>query len=208
MYQLPIEYKSSICEIKTMQNKLLSTGIISAIESEYVEISGKTGAMPLLPFREEVKLSIFNHRYGLRVLSALVFVSDPKFIRFFEAQSILDYERRNFFRMETNINAEIQLFRDSDSKVPQPNNKVVVCNLSLGGALIKTKLELKEEEGLQLHILINGKMCIFTCIVHSAEYQDSGTWLCRCEFREYSDRQSDILCAYLFERQRIYLKSL
>lgn len=208
MYQLPLEYKLSICEIKTLQNKLLSTGVISAIEPEYVEISGKTGAIPILPFREEVKLSIFNHKYGLRVLSALVYVSNPKFIRLFETQSILDYERRNFFRMETNISAEIQLFRNSDSKNSSSNHKVVVCNLSLGGTLIQTKLELKEEKVFQLHIPINGKMCIFTCVVHSAEAQNSGTWLCRCEFREYSDRQSDILCAYLFERQRIYLKNL
>lgn len=208
MYQLPIEYKSSVCEIKTLQNELLSTGIISAIEPEYLEISGKTGIMPLLRFRDEVKLSIFNPKYGFRVLNALVYISNRKFIRVFDAQTILDYERRNFFRMDTNINAEILLFRGSDSEDSLPKEKVVVCNLSLGGAKILTKQELREEELLQLHLPINDINCIFTCRVHRVEVKDSNTWLCGCEFFEYSDKQSNTLCSYLFQCQRIYLKNL
>lgn len=208
MYQLPIEYKSSVCEIKTLQNELLSTGIISAIDPEYLEISGRTGIMPLLKFRDEIKLSIFNHKYGFRVLNALVYISNRKFMRVFDTQSILDYERRNFFRVDTHINAEILLFRGKDLKDSVPKESVVVCNLSLGGAKLLTKIELEEDEIFQLHLPINGKDCVFTCRVHRVESKNPGTWLCSCEFLEYSDKQSDVLCAYLFQCQRVYLKNL
>lgn len=208
MYQLPIEYKSSVCEIKTLQNELLSTGIISAIDPEYLEISGKTGVMPLLRFRDEVKLSIFNHKYGFRVLNALVYISNRKFMRVFDTQSILDYERRNFFRVDTTINAEIQLFREPDLEDAVPKEKVVVSNLSLGGAMILTTLELEEDEVLQLHLPIDDKECVFTCKVHRVQSKTSSTWLCGCEFLEYSDKQSNTLCAFLFQCQRIYLKNL
>lgn len=208
MYQLPIEYKSSVCEVKTLQNELLSTGIISAIEPEYLEISGKTGIMPLLRFRDEVKLSIFNPKYGFRVLNALVYISNRKFMRVFDAQTVLDYERRNFFRMDTNLPAEILLFRESSLEDTLPKEEVIVSNLSLGGAKLLTKLELKEGELLQLHLLIDNISCVFTCRVHRVEVRDDYTWLCGCEFLEYSDRQSNTLCSYLFQCQRTYLKNL
>lgn len=208
MYQLPIEYKSSICEIKTLQNELLSTGVITAIDPEYVEISGKTGVMPLLRFRDEVKLSVFNHKYGFRVLSALVYISNRKFVRVFDTQSIMDYERRNFFRVDTKIFAEIQLLREPDTKEPIPKQKAVVCNLSLGGVLLLTKIELKEDEIIQLYLPINDMNCIFTCRVHRVEQEKPDHWSCSCEFFEYSDKQSNILCVYLFQCQRNYLNKL
>lgn len=208
MYQLPPEYKSSVCEIKTMQNELLSTGVITSITSEYLEISERTGSMPILRFRDEVKLSIFNHKYGFRVLSGLVYISNRKFLRVFDTSNILDYERRNFFRVDTDINAEVMLFRESADNEPLPREKIRIRNLSLGGAMIQTITELESGEVFQLHLPINNKSCVFTCRVHRSYPKDNNYWVCGCEFLEYSESQSDILCAYLFQCQRMYLEKL
>lgn len=206
MYQLPFEYNSSVCEIKTMTNELLATGVISQITPEFVEITGRTGAMPTLSYRDEIKLSIFNHQHGFRVLTGMVYISNRKFMRVFEITNILDYERRNFFRLDTSLNAKVILFKADDPDSELPKVPVIVNNLSLGGALLQTTFELEPEEMIQLHLPINGKTCVFTCRIHRVDQKDSDSWMCGCEFLDYSDAQSDVLCSYLFQCQREYLK--
>ena len=45
MLPIPQEYKSSICEIKTLENELIAAGIIREITDEYIEITAKSGTM-------------------------------------------------------------------------------------------------------------------------------------------------------------------
>lgn len=109
---IPAEYVSSICEVKTMDNVLVATGMIDEIAEDYMEISVKSGKMVGTSFGAEVKINIFNSKMGFRVLAGKVYTSSRDFIRVVEVISILDYERRHFFRVDMDLRAQICVRRD------------------------------------------------------------------------------------------------
>lgn len=208
MTTFPPEYLTSVCEIKSMSNDLLATGVINSITSEYIEIVSHTGTMPILRFKTEVKLSIFNHKLGFQVLSGLVYISNRKLIRISDVTNILDYERRNFFRVDTQIEATATLLKEPDANGNLIEIPVLVCNISLGGALLKTEYQFESGEPFQLHITLNSKACTFTSRIHRVEPADKNHWMCGSEFLSYTDAHGDILCAYLFQCQRVYIKNI
>lgn len=104
---IPTEYVSSICEIKTMDNNLIATGIIDEITGEYIEIGIKSGKISATHFATEVKINVFNSRLGFRVLVGNVYTSSMDFIRVIDVNNILDYERRHFFRVDLDLKANV-----------------------------------------------------------------------------------------------------
>mgnify|MGYP000892613451 CR=1 FL=1 len=107
MLPLPIEYIASVCEIKTLANELVATGTIQEITPEYIEVSDKTGFMSITPYGIPVKMNVFNSKNGFRVLAGKVYTSNPKFLRIVDVITLLDCERRHFFRVEVNMIAQI-----------------------------------------------------------------------------------------------------
>lgn len=104
---IPSEYVSSICEIKTMDNNLVATGMVSVISDEYMEISIKSCIRSIIRYGSEVKINIFNSKYGFRVLVGNVYTSSSEFVRLIDITSILDYERRHFFRVDLDMKADV-----------------------------------------------------------------------------------------------------
>lgn len=202
---LPAEYINSICEVKTMSNDLFATGVISEITAEYIAIEDKSGSMTAARYGTELKVNVYNSRMGFRVLVGKVFISNDQFIRLVEVISLLDYERRHFFRVETNIRAHIRPYTgrpDLKGNDGGERMKVMVKNLSLGGALILSDVELREGSKLVLELNLTRRSCAFSGIVRRTVENDSGIFLYGCEFFDTSDLNTNALCAYVFQRQR------
>lgn len=201
MLPLPENYNHSICEIKTLENDLVATGVISAITDEHIQIKDKSGDMSIVNYGEMVKINVFNFRLGFRVLVGKVYLSTKEFIRVVEITSLLDYERRNFFRVETNLKGSIKRTEAARDEDPV---EVRIRDLSLGGAMIACKetLEIGERMTLRLRIgHLNAELPCSICRIGQEAARDN---LIRygCEFDNLSEAQNGALCAYVFQRQR------
>ncbi|MEA5010175.1 MAG: PilZ domain-containing protein [Angelakisella sp.] len=204
MLPIPQEYKSSICEIKTLENELIAAGIIREITDEYIEITAKSGTMDIVRYGTPLKINVFNHKQGIRVLRGNAYISSVDFIRVVDVVTVLDHERRNFFRVSTNMSAFAQIWlEDADS---DPNSieslNVKVKNLSLGGALIITDRELKSNQQMYLIINLDKQTCRFRCSVKRIENNSKHGFMYGCKFYEAPDSETSALCAYIFKKQR------
>ncbi len=212
MFPIPLEYESSICEIKTKDNELISTGVIRRITPEYIEIADKFSTMSLIRYATEVKTNIFNSKLGFRVIVGKVYTSSTEFVRLTEVRSVLDYERRNFFRLELNLDAKMIPHVKSPMYAPVHSGgsaaengqfvRVLLKNLSLGGALIISEYPLGLRDHLLLRFRINRKECEFQSIVRRVEKINDDLSYYGCEFLNVSQSQSNTLCAYIFQKQR------
>lgn len=207
---LPVEYRGSICEVKTLDNNLFATGVISGIAEDYIEIEDRSNAMSVAHFGTEMKVNVYNHRQGFRVLVGKVYISTSKFIRIIEVINLLDYERRHFFRVDTDIRGSIRHYLGEEAEKKRSGNedddlertRVLIKNLSLGGALLLSEGELEEGTKLVLELSLTRRFCSFCCIVRRISENDSGARYYGCEFFDSSDLNTNALCAYVFQRQR------
>lgn len=211
MLPLPETYINSICEIKTLENDLVATGVIAEITPDYVQIKDKTGSMAVVSYSTIVKINVFNFRLGFRVLVGKVYLSTMDFIRLIEITSLLDYERRNFFRVETNIRATIERPRKKDEQTAEQGEQgeeqetititVRVRDLSLGGVLFFSdeNFSIGDEFAIKLHI---GHLnTTLPCVLRRVKQVDQ-TYRYGCEFVGLTEAQNGALCAFVFQRQR------
>lgn len=126
---IPAEYISSICEVKTIDNVLIATGMVDEITDEYIEVAVKSGKMSTIRFGEEVKINLFNSKHGFRVLAGKVYTSSLQFIRIVEVISILDYERRHFFRVDIDMKSNICIKKRNKPKEQNPYQQQPVYQL-------------------------------------------------------------------------------
>lgn len=205
MQPIPIEYLNSICEIKTMQNDLIATGTIREITEEYLEIADKFNMMQIVRYGTSVKVTVFNSKAGFRVLAGTVYTSSTEFVRLCEVVSLLEYERRYFFRVDTNISAYMMIAghgSDGEADGTYYDENVMVKNMSLGGALFTSKCEFKPGDAVTLKIKLKSHECSFQCIVRRIEETELRQRLYGCEFLNVSNALADQLCSYIFQRQR------
>lgn len=218
---LPQDYLGCLCEVKTMQNEVIATGMIGAINDEYIDISGRTGILDDAGYRTEVKINIFNAKLGFRVLTGMIYLYNDDILRIVEVSSILDYERRHFFRVDVNLFAEIYM-RNPESKEEislkelysgSLNEENMICkearieNLSLGGCMIDVN-ELLLNEGDTFYVgmkLLRNENEFFHCKIHRIT-EKKKKWSLGCSFVENPEKYNDDLCAFIFKMQREQIK--
>jgi len=199
---LPVEYINSICEIKTKENEFISSGNIIEIESEYIKIAYKSSDMPLIGCGTEIKVNIFNTRLGFRVLIGQVFTSTHKDIKVVDYITLIESERRNFFRVLVDMQTCVILIKDSKASPDYERIPVILRDLSLSGTRIQSKITFERGTVLLVEIIIKGKVHRYQCRVVRLEKQIEDDYYYGCEFILYDDHDNDVLCSYLFQMQR------
>lgn len=189
---------SSVCEIKTLENELIATGILENITDEYIEVVPKSGSLPLTEFGKQVKLNIYNSKAGFRALVGTVFTSSLKFIRIVDVETLTEHERRNFFRVDTSIRAQLAWGPEEDRR----ETEVRIHNISLNGALFTSPEELGVGLGMQLKLRLLHRTCCFDGMIQRCIPMPDGTYRYGCLLQEGSRSDQDTLCAFIFMRQR------
>lgn len=212
MLPLPTEYIASVCEIKTLANELVATGTIQKITPDYIEVSDRTGFMPIAPYGIPVKMNVFNSKSGFRVLAGKVYTSNLKSIRIVDVITLLDCERRHFFRVEVHMIAQILLLKkktkqdsqdDSSKKNSEKKSlRVIIRNLSLGGTLFTCAEDFETGDRISVKLKINRKSIVLQGIVRRTGEIEDGKLLYGCEFTDVSEPAANALCAYIFQCQR------
>lgn len=206
---IPIEYKSSLCEIRSKKNEILSKGILYEIDEEYIKIKAKNGDyLKLFNTNQPVKINIYN-KMGFAVLVGFVLTSTEEETKIVDVVRIVDHERRNHFRVEVRLPARISAsgeFPEEDSvdlNELANINAVFIKDLSLNGTRIETRQRFSKGNIMYIQFNIGTKLIKAKCIVIRRMLDESKRFYhygCQLEFETESD--NDRLCAYLFKMQR------
>ncbi|MEM1485286.1 PilZ domain-containing protein [Oscillospiraceae bacterium PP1C4] len=206
MISIPLEYKDSICEIKTMENELIATGIIREITPDYIEIVDKFNNLSLVRYATQLKITIFNSKVGFRVIVGRVYTSTTEFLRIVDIINLLDYERRSFFRVETKLTGHMTVTEKAENQQELAGKtdtiNITIKNLSLGGALIASEYPLETGDKAAIGFKLKRKEMLFQCVVRRIKEGNADHLLYGCEFLNASQKQINELCNYIFQRQR------
>lgn len=208
MLPIPEKYLLSPCEIKDMDNKPILIGCLSAITDNEIQISNKTDSLPVIHCNTTVRVSIFNNTFGFQVLVGKVYLSTESFIRLVDLQSEANYEKRNFFRVKVEIQAEAVPQR-SGHAAPGKAFPVQVMDLSLSGLYFISSQKLKIGDRLKLRLKLNEIPVLLCCrvvrklVVERAMEDGYG-----CQFLDQSEVRSDLMCKYLFDCQREQIRKM
>ena len=76
---IPLEYKTSMCEVRSKKNELLSKGEIFEIDEDFVSVIAKTGdELKVVKNGQPVRLNISGGKLGFAILVGIVSESSAK----------------------------------------------------------------------------------------------------------------------------------
>ncbi len=208
MLPISTSYIDSICEIKTLDNKLIAKGIITAIIDDYLEITYRDEVHLLAP-NTQVKISIVNEKLGFKVIVGKVYVGTNTFVRIVEIITLMDFEKRDYFRIAIDEPAvfykeKITEFEINFTEIPAI--PVLLNNISLCGVFFLYDGSLELGESIYLLLDLARGQEIFPCVVRRICNNQEGNSGYGCEFVNHTQRQSDELYRFIFEKQLSYLK--
>lgn len=206
------EYLESVCEVKTMTNSLLTMGYISEIDNEldYIRVQNKEEDLMTIAYDTLVKISVFNSKLGFKVLVGRVFLSNPKFIKIVQVTSLVDYERRAFFRVPVTIPAEIHeiAYSDGHKGLGKLILKCDIKDISLNGMFIKTEnyFEIGRKYIVTFELPESSTMNLILRISRHEKNELKSGYGCRLE--DVSERQGDIIYKYIFRKQSEIIRKM
>ncbi|MFU0831584.1 MAG: PilZ domain-containing protein [Oscillospiraceae bacterium] len=210
MLAVPSNYVGSVCEVKSMDNKLILTGYLGKIGPEEIQISRKFDPLPIIHCNTTVKVSIYNTSLGFRILVGKVYLSTQEFIKIADIQSEVEYEKRNFFRVKVEIKTEA--YQEDENGHPvrsEPPIPVFIKDLSLSGLFFTTPRKMKIGDQVSIRLdLYNTRMYLRCKIVRQivSEFGPENGY--GCEFLDNTGYNTDLLCKYLFDCQREEIRKI
>lgn len=206
---LPIseQYLYSTCEIESFSNKLITIGFLGNIREDGIQILNRSDVLPILHCNMPVKVNLNNKTLGFKVLVGKVFLSTKEMLQITDLQNLTDFDRRNFFRLKVEIETVAYLLHSDtpDTEHPLP---ITVADLSLSGAFIATAEHLKLGQSFMVTLKLFDTPVPFRCQVEREQFVDYTHNGYGCAFLDSSPRQFDLLCSYIFDKQREQIKSL
>ena len=202
---------NSACEIKTMENDLLTPARISAVSEEYglsIEITSLDNRdLPAIAYNLPVKINIFNKEHGLISIGGNVFISNTVFWRITNIEKFGDGERRGFFRIRSSGRGMAYSVSGADpSSLQQIDAQPFkLVNVSLSGILIESNAVYNINDDLYVYdMVVNQKGAPFSavCRVKRIDARPDGGILYGCNFEDLNSRESDRLCKAIFDLQR------
>lgn len=201
----------SLCEIKTDQNELLLIARVSSLgpdDDRINFVSAQPGdRMPLLPYNKSVKIICFSGVSGFMLMRGTVYISSDDNLSLVDVNMSQGYERRRYFRLNTNTPAEAVMQNSAEEDAPF---YISLLDISLGGIRVGSKKKLVPNDMFLVTFALLDRKMEFCCRV-CREIPDSfdkktGTTQYGCEFVNFTSRQLDQLCGIMFKIQRLEIQ--
>ena len=210
---LPIsdEYLQSPCEIKDLNNELLTTATINKFVNDDIQIANEYDILPILHCNMPVKINIYNSSLGFKVLIGKVFLSTSDMMQISDLQNLAEFERRDFFRLKVKIKSQGHTIEPEDSNSYEEEIQffeITVTDISLGGIFILTRERLEIGQQFAICLKLYEIDIVFRCRVQRIQNDDDTYNGYGCSFVDNSTRQFDLLCKFIFEKQREQIKIL
>lgn len=204
MLPIPKEYVHSICELKSMGNAPILLGYISDVTGDGICISRKEDRLPVIHCNSTVKANIYNNDLGFRVVIGKVYLSTADFIRLTDVQNASDYEKRGFYRVKVDMEAQArQVFPGQKNAEPPEPFTIHVHDISLSGLFFVSDKVLHPGDKISVLLDLYGKKVPMLCTIHRSRPVEMGTADgYGCGFDDGSGKKFDTLCKFLFQYQR------
>lgn len=211
---LPEGYVESSCVIKTKKNALLTMGTLKKIRDKYIDISDTRNEFPEIAYNMLVKIEIYNSRLGFRVLIGNIYISSKKLLRIINLNEATNHEHREYFRitvydqvsiysLSTNLTYAASYIEEGEEDL---GIKGELVDVSLGGILVKMKIELPTGTDFCIKIPTLGADILYKCIVRRQVEFSNGENGVGCEFLDMSVLQEDLLYRFILKNQNAQLK--
>lgn len=208
MIPISSSYINSICEVKTIKNERIAKATITEINDEYLEVT-YCDEIHLLAPDTRVKISIMNEKLGFKVIVGKVYVGTNNFVRIVEVITLMDFEKRDFFRIIISENALMYKEKVSayeSNFTTKPSTNILINNISLCGAFFICKEKLNLEDKVYLLIELSRGKEIFPCVIKRITKNEDKSYGYGCQFLDQNQQQNDELYKYIFDKQIQYLK--
>lgn len=200
---LPIGYTNALCELKTLGNDLLTTGVIRMIGPDFLEITNAMGSSSLKFYVDEVKVCITHKKLPDRVFIGRLYIPTMEFFRVIDVKSVMGKDLRNFFRVNVYLPAIVVAPNDdASSKEVMITHEVMVVDLSLGGAYITTEASILPMTQILLILQLDSKRVEITTQVKRRMELANGVRGYGCAFIGLKNVNADAVVKYLFKKQK------
>lgn len=201
MYNLPRQYVGSFAELSTMDNQLLTSGKITMVGEDVVEV---TNGFHNISMRKEeglVKLAIKSSSQPAVFMTGTVYLPTYDNYRLTNLNVISEGDKRSFFRLR--VSDPVEISSSSSSVI----DLATMLDLSLGGALLQSTVEYQPHEIINLSLAIKSeRLQIHAEILRILP--DEGYFRYGVAFTKLPPKDSDILCNYIFQKQKVEINRL
>ncbi len=211
------ELVGNLCEIKTEQNDLLVIARVESIDPQddtriTIISAQEDERLPLLAYNTPVKIISFASKQGFLLLRGNVYISTNSMLTLVDVHTAQGYERRKYFRLNTNAMATAVLQQENSSKEDTEEETITLTlyDISLGGIRVGSSQKLNPGDHLLTTFQLMDKKMEFCCRVCReipVKRVIPGQKQYGCEFVNFSTRQIDQLCNILFKMQRIEIQN-
>lgn len=202
------EYEGSVCEIKSMENALIATGRIKEVAPKYIKIGNKNRDLQIVDYGTLIKINVFNTKLGFRVLVGNVYTSKKGEMSIVSVVSLVDHERRNFFRVDMDLEAKAVFNKTPSDRVPSEVS-VRIKDMSLSGLRFESTKQFALDTLVLVEVsLTRQRMSSLQCrVVRRIEVGDTEKPQYGCEliYDDSNRDDTDTLCSFLFQKQREFL---
>ncbi len=211
------ELIGNLCEIKSEQNDLLVVARVESLDPEdetrmTIVSAQEDERLPLIAYNTPVKIVSFACKQGFLLMRGNVYISTTSMLTLVNVHTAQGYERRKYFRLNTNVMATAVLQHEERDKEDAEEDSMILTlyDISLGGIRIGSGKTLNPGDLLLTSFdLMDKKMefCCRVCREIPAKRVIPGQKQYGCEFVSFSTRQIDQLCNILFKLQRIQIQN-
>lgn len=208
--EMLVNFEGAICEIKSHKNALLCIGTIKSVKGDTIEISGYHNDMLcVIPIDSIIKISA-RQGSSFCVIEGNVYISGQTRLVLRNIKSINDTERRSFFRVPVE-NMICKLYRVKDGVRDTKGIEISIKNMSLSGLLfvpVNQNVTFKNDEKLSIDINLDGTVISVDIVTKRIESDPPSKNISYgCILPSTSERKKDILCNYIFTKERELLRA-
>ena len=110
MYNLPSLYVGAFAELSTLDNRLLTSGKITKVGTDFIEATNGFRSLVLRKEEGEVKMSIKSGSQPAIFVRGTIYVPTDYDYRLTNLQIITEGDKRTFFRLNVNDDVDVLSF--------------------------------------------------------------------------------------------------
>jgi len=192
-YDLGQQLLGRICEVLTMDNRLLGSGKIESVDKNSVVISNASKTQISANLNDMVKISSLSEKQETQSFLAKVYSSTVEELKLFNASTIQTENHRKFFRVPTSLKATL---RFDDKVVP-----VTITDISAGGMMIESKQMLELDQFVSIDFVVQNNRLIELCNVKRVIKDTNTQNIYGLQFAAMNSSNSGKINSFVFNKQ-------
>lgn len=209
---LPIsqQYLNSKCEIRTMESHPLASGLLIELDENdnAIKIGRETDFLPTIHCGTLLRINVSSPGLQLKSLVGKVYLSNSDLLYLVDVQNYEDFDRRGYFRLKLNIPTQAYpALADGTPVQPVDIFQIYITDLSLSGLFIKTRKTLEIGDYFIAVLPLSDTRVSFLCKVRRSQKVNSRSNGYGCSFENNAPRHFDLLCKFIFDKQREQIRS-